>query len=128
MTLEKRSPALLAIDWGSSSLRAYLLDSRGAVLSSRATPYGVFHLPTGGFDEALDELLADWKPLPPGLPMLACGMVGSAQGWLEVPYVRCPATLADIASGIAPLKISAGRTLHIVPGVALPGEVPNVMR
>ncbi|WP_080313138.1 2-dehydro-3-deoxygalactonokinase [Burkholderia pseudomallei] len=128
MISEKCSPALLAVDWGSSSLRAYLLDSRGSVLHSRATPHGVFHLPAGGFEAAFEELLSEWEPLPPRLPMLACGMIGSAQGWLEVPYVRCPAAPADIAAGIVPLKLPRGRTLHIVPGAALSGEMPNVMR
>ncbi|MBV8156597.1 MAG: 2-dehydro-3-deoxygalactonokinase [Dyella sp.] len=128
MTQDERPPALLAIDWGSTSLRAYLLDASGEVLDSRVTGHGVFHLPTGGFSAALDNLISAWAPLPSTLPMLACGMVGSAQGWMEVPYVRCPAAPAALVQGIASLKIGGGRALHIVPGVALAGEIPDVMR
>src|ERR1700757_1048777 len=128
MCSEHGAAALLALDWGSTSLRAYLLDAQGALLAERASPHGVLRLPAGGFEAAFDELVEPWAPLPPGLPMLACGMVGSAQGWLEVPYVSSPATAADIAEGIASLALPQGRTLHIVPGVAMHGDVPNVMR
>jgi 2-dehydro-3-deoxygalactonokinase len=126
-TLAERA-ALVALDWGSTSLRAYVLDEAGATLAERSSPHGVFRLPAGGFAAAFDDLLSAWQPLPGGLPILACGMVGSAQGWAQAPYVDCPATAADVSRAIVKVGASAGRTLHIVPGVAQRIGTPDVMR
>ena len=55
-------------------------------------------------------------------------MVGSAQGWLEAPYVDTPASADALVAGIVRVKAACGVTLHIVPGVLQHGELPNVMR
>lgn len=128
MTWEQCPPVLLGIDWGSTSLRGYLIAENGEVLASRETKHGVFHLPPGGFEAAFDYLISGWEPLSPTLPILACGMVGSAQGWMEVPYVSCPMTVTGIAAGIAAKSIGNGRMLHVVPGMASHGVLPDVMR
>jgi 2-dehydro-3-deoxygalactonokinase len=120
--------ALLALDWGSTSLRAYVLDDAGTILAEHSSPHGVFRLPAGGFTAAFDEMLSNWQPLPGKLPILACGMVGSAQGWAQAPYVDCPATAADISRAIVKVGASPGLTLHIVPGVAQRAGTPDVMR
>ena len=36
-------------------------------------------------------LLGDWSDV--AAPRIACGMIGSRQGWVEAPYVDCPAGL-----------------------------------
>jgi 2-dehydro-3-deoxygalactonokinase len=54
-------------------------------------------------------------------------MVGSRQGWLEVPYVECPATLADVAAGMRQID-SPGlpdRSVWIVPGLLCRGTAKN---
>jgi len=40
-------------------------------------------VPAGGFPSALETLLRG--DCPAGSSLLACGMVGSRQGWVEVP-------------------------------------------
>ena len=55
-------------------------------------------------------------------------MVGSAQGWLEAPYVDAPANADALVAGIVRVQTARGVTLHIVPGVLQRGELPNVMR
>ena len=119
---------LIALDWGTSSLRAYRLGSGGALLESRQRDWGILHLPDGGFDAALRGIAGDWMAATPQAPLLACGMVGSAQGWALARYVDTPADAAALAAGLHAIDLGDGRRLHIVPGVRRPGERPDVMR
>ncbi len=124
--------ALIALDWGTTSLRAYLYDAAGKVLATRASAAGIMNLPRsaeqGGFDAAFDDACGPWLERAPALPVIAAGMVGSAQGWVEAPYVDAPANADALVAGIVRVKAACGATLHIVPGVLQRGELPNVMR
>jgi 2-dehydro-3-deoxygalactonokinase len=117
--------ALIGIDWGTTHARAYRIGADGTVLAQREAPLGIQRLAGKVFAEALDELLGEWRRDP--LPRLACGMVGSRNGWIEAPYVDTPATLAALA---ASLVHTAGRELAIVPGCMTRDArgVPDVMR
>jgi 2-dehydro-3-deoxygalactonokinase len=123
---------LIALDWGTTSLRAYLYDASGKVLATRASTAGIMNLPRsaeqGGFDAAFEDACGAWLDAAPGTPVIAAGMVGSAQGWLEAPYVDAPANADALAAGIVRVKAACGATLHIIPGVLQRGELPNVMR
>jgi 2-dehydro-3-deoxygalactonokinase len=126
------APALIALDWGTTSLRAYLFDANGAVLDTRASTAGIMNLPRpaaqGGFDAAFDAVVGEWLDRAPGLPVIAAGMVGSAQGWKEAPYVNAPASADALVDGIVRVQTARGVVLNIVPGVLQDGELPNVMR
>ena len=119
-----RAAALIGLDWGTTSARAYRLDDSGAVLDVRAAPLGIQQV-KAGYPEALGRLLGDWSTDP--APRLACGMIGSRQGWVEAPYVECPAPLAALAHGIVRTGDDA---LAIVPGLACRDAdgTPDVMR
>jgi len=104
--------ALIAIDWGTTSARAYCLGASGDIIATRAVPLGVMQVQDGCFPEALATLLGDWHDVV--APRLACGMIGSRQGWREAPYVDCPAPLAALTAGIVRVP---GDALAIVPGV-----------
>jgi 2-dehydro-3-deoxygalactonokinase len=119
------SAALIAIDWGTSSARAYWLDARGGIARTASAPLGVQKVPPGGFQSALTALLG--AAPDPSVPMIACGMIGSRQGWVEAPYRDCPADAHSIASVLTNVP---GMRLSIVPGLACrdPGGVPDVMR
>lgn len=104
---------LIGLDWGSSSLRAYLLDEQGGILETRTRGWGIRRLPPGGFDAALDDVLAGW----PALPLLASGMVGSRDGWREVPYVDLPAGLDAVARALSHVDSAGGRRVHLIPGL-----------
>lgn len=117
---------MIAIDWGSSSLRGYLLDSDGQILDQRRSDQGV--LSCGGrFAEVLGDLIGDW----PG-DVLMCGMVGSRNGWIELPYLACPTDANALAAALHPHSDPSlpGRQLWLVPGVSVRVEsgVPDVMR
>ena len=120
-------PTLIGLDWGTSSLRAYLLDDDGHVVERRGRPWGIQHLPAGGFAEAFQTVVGDWRERWPGLPVLAAGMVGSRTGWREVPYVECPADAAAVAANIVPFDSECG-PIHLVPGIMQGGSAPDVMR
>ena len=124
--------ALIALDWGTTSLRAYLFDANGNVLDTRASTAGIMNLPRpadeGGFDLAFDSVVGAWLDSAPHLPVIAAGMVGSAQGWKEAPYVSAPASADALVSGVVRVRTARGATLNIVPGVLENGELPNVMR
>jgi 2-dehydro-3-deoxygalactonokinase len=123
----ERQPALIGLDWGTSSLRGYLAAADGGVIESSAKPWGIQHLPAGGFAAAFRGVTEAWRRQWPDLPALAAGMVGSRQGWREVPYVDCPADADTIARGLLAFDSEAGR-IHLVPGVIQRGPLPNVLR
>ncbi len=113
---------MIAVDWGSSSLRAFRLDADGKIVEQRHAPLGV--LACGSeFETTLERQITGWDD---GLIVLA-GMVGSRQGWLEVPYVPCPATLDDVAAAMRQVD-SPGlpdRCVWIVPGLLYHGAAHN---
>ncbi|SAK43015.1 2-keto-3-deoxy-galactonokinase [Caballeronia catudaia] len=125
-------PALIALDWGTTSLRAYLLGSDGVALDTRTSSAGIMNLPAGGFDQAFEDTCGVWldahAPLRAQLPVIAAGMVGSAQGWIEAPYVETPAGADALVAGIVTVKTARGVIVHIAPGVLEQGALPNVMR
>ena len=84
---------LIALDWGTSSLRAMLMGADGAVIETRRRPWGIRQLPEGGFAGALDAAVSGW----PSLPRIASGMVGSRSGWREVAYLELPAGRDQLA-------------------------------
>lgn len=129
---------LVALDWGTSALRAFRFDAQGKVLELRHRPWGIMHLPPSpdgrdespgaAYERALQDACGDWLAAAPAAPLLACGMVGSAQGWREAAYLEAPASLDDLARGLTVLPRGTGTPLHIVPGLIQRGALPDVMR
>jgi 2-dehydro-3-deoxygalactonokinase len=119
-----RSARLIAVDWGTTSARAYRLDADGMLLDAREAPLGVQQV-REGFAQALASLLGDW--IAESVPRIACGMIGSRQGWIEAPYVDCPATTPALVKGLVQ---SPDGALVIVPGLADCDDegIPDVMR
>ncbi len=112
------TPRLLALDWGTSNLRASLLGDGAQALQTRRDARGVMAVPAGGFGAVLDELCGDWLREHPALPLIAGGMVGSRQGWVEAPYLALPAGPVQAAAALTRVELGAGRRLHIVPGAS----------
>lgn len=119
------TPALIAIDWGTTSARAYQITGDGEILASRSRECGIQKLGDTAFADAFADLLGDWQAL--SLQRLASGMIGSRQGWLEVPYEPVPTTLRGLATS---LSVTPGGGLTIVPGVMTrdAAGTPDVMR
>ena len=122
--------ALIGLDWGTSSLRAYRIAGNGRVLERREAPRGILAVQDGAFAEALAEAAGDWLEAEPDLPVLASGMIGSRQGWREAPYTECPAGAPELARGLVEVEGPAGRPVRIAPGLLTRDAdgVPDVMR
>lgn len=122
---------LIALDWGTSSLRAYLLDPSGAIRERRVGGPGIMKVENRAFEAALDAFCGDWIAAYPQAQLVASGMIGSKQGWREAPYCRCPAGVADLAAQMIRISLAGGRQLAIVPGVSTidaTSGVPDLMR
>jgi 2-dehydro-3-deoxygalactonokinase len=124
--------ALIALDWGTTSLRAYRMDPQGRPIDSRRSEGGIMQLPAGEgaarFEAALQAICGDWLQAHARAPLLACGMVGSAQGWCEAVYHPIPCAIEQVARNLTVVQRPDGPDLHIVPGLIQHGDLPNVMR
>lgn len=122
--------SLIGLDWGSSSLRAWLIGAGGAVLARGESAAGVSTIADGRFLEAFEALCGEWLLREPTLPVIACGMVGSRDGWREAGRVRTPAGLDALAQRLAAFDDLAGRPFRVVPGLVARGEIdsPDLMR
>ena len=119
------NPALIGIDWGTTSLRAWAIAADGQVLETRRRDLGILRVPGGDFPTAFAECVGDWHGL--GLPVLMSGMIGSRQGWAEAAYVPCPADTASLAAHL--LRPPGTERVWIVPGLSLSdGARRDVMR
>ena len=120
---------MIAIDWGTSSFRAYRVTAGGAVLDKRSAPLGIMQIEGRRFAEALDSQIGDWLAAGEG-PVLMSGMIGSRQGWQEAPYVACPAGPEDIARRLIEVGWGSRRRAWIAPGLSSrdTAGVPDVMR
>ena len=91
----------IAVDWGTSNLRAWAM--RGTeVVAEDWSDKGMGALDPDGFEPALLELIDPWLGAEP-TPVVACGMVGARQGWIEAPYARVPCPPVGAAVVKAPV-------------------------
>ena len=110
----------IAVDWGTTNRRAYLLDSNGRNEGEFEDGKGILSVRRGEFEGAIAEIREKLGERP----MLLAGMVGSNRGWVEAPYVPCPAGGEDLARGL----VRIGDDVAIVPGVAMTDGRSDVMR
>ena len=117
--------ALVAVDWGTSSLRAARLNAQGRVLEERALPRGILTIPAAGFATFFEATFADWTRAK-GIFSLISGMAGSKQGWVEAPYCPCPAGFDEVAAALTWIE---PQRIAIVPGLSCEhAHAPDVMR
>jgi len=112
-----RNPAWIAVDWGTSRLRAWAIGGDGAPLAEGASEAGIGRLARGGHEAALVALIGGW--LPPGrrTEVIACGMVGSRQGWVEAPYAAVPCPPLDPARLATAPAADPRLSVRVVPGL-----------
>ncbi|MDO1581191.1 2-dehydro-3-deoxygalactonokinase [Rhizobium oryzicola] len=120
-------PAYVAVDWGTSSFRVWLMDAEDKVLAERRSGEGMTTAATVGFNKVLGAHLQELQA-PAELPVIVCGMAGARQGWVEAGYVDAPARLSAVLSGAVNVP-SAAWTVKILPGIAQRAQdAPDVMR
>jgi 2-dehydro-3-deoxygalactonokinase len=107
-------PAWIAVDWGTTHLRAYAIGGKGEVIAEAASGEGMGALKPEGFEPALLRLIGPWLQGP--AEVIACGMVGSRQGWAEAPYRAVPC--APLGGPLARAEARDPRLrVRIVPGL-----------
>ncbi|MEL6947574.1 MAG: 2-dehydro-3-deoxygalactonokinase [Pseudomonadota bacterium] len=109
-----RDGHLIALDWGTTHVRAALLDQRGNALDVTTGESGVGTLDRDGFGQRFAALTEGW----PQVPAIAAGMVGSRQGWHEAPYLTCPTGFEGLNAGLVCFQ-HGGRDIAIVPGLKM---------
>lgn len=115
------SEGYIAVDWGTTNRRAYLIDPAGQCVREFEDSKGVLSVESGGFPAAVAEIRAALGDKP----LLMAGMIGSNRGWVEAPYVSCPAGLEQLATGLVWAEDDAA----IIPGVSIvDGSRADVMR
>jgi 2-dehydro-3-deoxygalactonokinase len=117
-------PKLVAVDWGTSSLRGALINSEGLVLEKRAFPQGILQVAHGQFQNVFEQRFGDW--IDTKTLCLISGMAGSRQGWREAPYCPCPSGFEDLAQHLQWIEKDR---IGIVPGLSTwNDDTPDVMR
>jgi len=119
---------MIGVDWGTSNFRAFLLDARGNIRDRRKASIGVLHVVDGRFAETLRAQVGEWLDRGEDR-VLACGAVGSREGWREMPYLPCPIGVAELARATVTVPF-AGAQVRLVPGVGYVDAqgVPDTMR
>ncbi|ANW27094.1 hypothetical protein BA953_23520 [Vibrio coralliilyticus] len=120
----------LIIDWGTTNFRAFAMRNDGTLIEKIEKNLGLLQVKDNRFAEELASVLHDWLGEYQHLPVMMAGMVGSAQGWVDVPYVAAPVTLEQLAQQCHRFALPWGASATIIPGVCTEnaeGEV-DVMR
>ncbi len=125
----KITPALIAVDWGTTSFRALGLDAGGAILDRVTSERGIQSVANREYEETLAGFVQNWRR-DGAMPILLSGMIGSRQGWIEAPYVRAPAGLGEVAAAMVAIKSEKLGEIGVVPGVSVENAAlgPDVMR
>lgn len=119
----------LAVDWGTTNFRAWLMHDAD-VVSVMSAPCGLLQVQNGQFEAALQAHIAPWIAEHGALPILMAGMVGSQQGWVNVPYCEGHTGAQQLAQGAYALHTRWGSHGWVLPGVAgySAAGLPEVMR
>ncbi|MEC7760691.1 MAG: 2-dehydro-3-deoxygalactonokinase [Pseudomonadota bacterium] len=116
------NPDWVAVDWGTTNMRAFAMSDTGEVLGRVTSDRGMGTLTPAEFSPTLEAALADWA-LADTVPVIACGMVGARQGWVEAEYRAVPCAPVSTTATRAP----ASRPVLIVPGLSQ-SDPADIMR
>lgn len=119
---------LIALDWGTTRARAFLISETGEVLERRSADQGIQSVPAGGFPAAFEAIAGDLRRVSPDAAIVLAGMVGSRNGWIEAHYVPCPASPDEIASAGMKVTLADGSPATILPGLSCDEGAFDVMR
>jgi len=110
------SKSMIAVDWGSTNLRAKLC-IEGRLEECLTSEQGVKHVEAGGFESVLESICSRWKTDYPDMDIVMSGMVGSREGWKEVPYCQTPLGVAELAKAMTSLHTKSMGEVYVVPGL-----------
>jgi 2-dehydro-3-deoxygalactonokinase len=119
---------LIALDWGTTRARAFLISETGEVLQRRSADQGIQSVPAGGYPAAFEALAGDFRCASPDAAIVLAGMVGSRNGWVEAAYVACPASPDEIAAAGLQVTLVDGAPATVLPGLSCDDGAFDVMR
>ncbi len=117
----------MALDWGTSNLRAWTIASDGSILNALSSNDGMGTLAPSEFEPALLSLIGSHIPTDSRTTVIASGMVGARQGWVEAPYATAPCTPPTVTNAITARTKDPRLLVHILPGV-MQTKPADVMR
>jgi 2-dehydro-3-deoxygalactonokinase len=118
----------IAVDWGTSNLRVWGLNADSQVVAEASSDQGMARLDRSGFEPALLALTNDWLPQGRQTPVIACGMVGARQGWVEVPYRQTPCKPVVFDTVGRPDARDPRLSVFVLAGIKQIEPAPDVMR
>lgn len=120
----------VAIDWGTTNFRAFLMSETGVCLDKIEASKGLLSIKDRRFSEVLNKLLEVWNQSRNIQSILMAGMVGSKQGWSEAPYIEVPATPASFIKASISVDLDCGGKAQIISGACCNNQfaLPDVMR
>lgn len=104
----------IAVDWGSTNFRAFLMTQDGICVEEKSTGAGLLSIMNSDFSSTLRELLGKWVEKTTTIYM--AGMIGSKQGWKEAPYISVPAISSDFMTSPVKVKTDWADCIKIVAG------------
>ncbi len=113
--LDSQNVSWVAVDWGTTRLRVWAVGRDGEIIARRESDRGMSTLERAEFEPALRNLIFDMMPPNRETSIIACGMVGSRQGWTDAGYVSTPCAPPSIARSVTPADTNL--RLHILSGV-----------
>ncbi|MGI9421871.1 MAG: 2-dehydro-3-deoxygalactonokinase [Hyphomicrobiaceae bacterium] len=124
------TPRLIAVDWGTTTLRCYLTGANGSILNHIESSDGILSVSNGAFADVLASAVKNLGISDRELPIVLSGMIGSRQGWVEAPYVPCPASLQTIADRLVRIEADPSQVITLIPGLETQSSdgVPDVIR
>ena len=114
--MQNKSEKWIAVDWGTSNFRAYLLEG-SQVVDQVLTNEGMKFLNKNKFEKVLVNNISKWLSSNNTIQVLASGMVGAKQGWIEVPYTETPCSVMKLKV-LSPKVKNKKIKVYILSGVA----------
>jgi len=109
----------IAVDWGSSNLRAWGLDQHDQVIAQASSDKGMLSLKADEYEAELERLVGDWLPTAGPIDVMVCGMAGARQGWLEAAYLPVPTQLDQLSQGaVTPTLTGDQLRVYLLPGLS----------
>ena len=115
--VEKENSKYIIVDWGTSNFRAFLVNRDRQVLDQVSSNDGLLNI-SGQFQLVLETNIGHWLESKKGVSILMSGMVGSRNGWVEVPYVSYPINTQKLLENLCQIKSINNGRCWIVPGVS----------
>src|SRR3954470_2536412 len=107
---------MIGVDWGTTSFRAFRISPDGSIRDRRTALRGLLNVPDNRFADTLRDEIGPWLAAGENHVLLS-GMIGSRQGWVEAPYLSCPASAPQVAGSLVEIEFDWAQ-VKLVPGLS----------